>query len=227
MTAFLRFFSVFFGISLFTVGGGYNMIPLMRETLAANGWLPAEEFLGFLALAEATPGPVAVNAATLSGARVAGLPGAVAATLGACLPGLVFLLALGPFVARLRASPRWEKALAGLLPALAGLLAATAILLFPAAFSSAGGTPATVATAAIFAVSLLLFLRGAKPLAVFALAAVAGMAFLRPAPAEAGGGPAAAEALPTLRTTTMRIRGFDPAQAADEPTTRATGKPMK
>jgi ABC-type transport system substrate-binding protein len=222
MTAFLKLFGIFFGISLFTIGGGYNMIPLMREALCSRGWLAADEFLGFLALAEATPGPIAVNAATLSGARVAGFSGAAAATLGACLPGLVLLLALGPFVNRLRASPRWDKAMAGLLPALAGLLAATAVLLFRSAFPAPRATASFAATAAIFVVSLVLFLRGARPLTVFALAAAAGLLFCRPAAADAEASLDAS--LPTLRATTMRIRGFDPAQSADEPTTRATGK---
>jgi len=222
MSLFLKLFGIFFSISLFTVGGGYNMIPLMREALMENGWLPAEEFLGFLAIAEATPGPIAVNAATLSGARVAGFPGALAATLGACLPGLVLLLALGAAVNRLRASPRWDRAMGGVLPALSGLLLATAVLLFPGAFPGAAASREFIATGAIFAVALVLFLRGARPLTVFALAATAGLLFCRPA-ATAAGAPDGAD-LPTLRTTTMRIRGFDPAQSADEPSTKAAGK---
>ena len=95
-------FGVFFKISLLCIGGGYNMIPLMQEELAARGWLDAEGFMQVLALSEVTPGPVAINVATFAGYRTAGLAGAAAATAGVGLPGMLILVLVGGAVARWR-----------------------------------------------------------------------------------------------------------------------------
>ena len=134
-TLFLLFWT-FFKISLFSIGGGYNMIPLMQHEVAVHGWLTTERFLDILAVSEITPGPVAVNLATFAGYHVAGLTGSIAATVGVCLPGAMLLLALGALAIRLRERPAFRAAMHGLMPALVGLLAATAIrlglALFPA-----------------------------------------------------------------------------------------------
>ena len=73
----LKLFLVFFKIGLFTFGGGYAMIPLIhRETVEGNQWIDDETMLNMLAIAESTPGPVAINSATFIGHRVAGFWGA-------------------------------------------------------------------------------------------------------------------------------------------------------
>ena len=120
---------VFFKISLFSIGGGYNMIPLMQHEVVARGWLTSARFLDVWAVSEITPGPIAVNLATFAGYQVAGLPGSLAATVGVCLPGGLLLLALGTLAIRLRERPAFRAAMRGLMPALVGLLAATAIRL--------------------------------------------------------------------------------------------------
>ena len=256
MTAAASLFLAFFRISLFTVGGGYNMIPLMQHDLEAAGWLPAGRFIDLLALAEATPGPIAVNAATFAGWQVAGLPGALAATAGACLPGALLLLALGALAARLRRTRTFRDAMAGLFPAIAALLLATAGRLVCAAAAPLRASPAPAAAAALSAVlflwALAAFLRGRlHPLKIFAVSALAGLLFHAAVLPSLGKN---AENLPNLgktektdlpslgknagnlpnlgknapepvfRRTTMRIRGFDPANAVDEPTVLATGK---
>ena len=129
MNALLQLFWTFFRISLFSIGGGYNMIPLMQHEVAARGWLTPERFLDVLAVSEITPGPIAVNLATFAGYHVAGLPGSIAATVGVCLPGALLLLALGALALHLRERPAFRAAMRGLMPALVGLLAATAIRL--------------------------------------------------------------------------------------------------
>ncbi len=77
---------VFFRIGLFTIGGGYAMIPLITEELVNHGWMTTTEIADIIEIAKMTPGPFAVNAATFSGMKVLGLGGAVAYTIGVILP---------------------------------------------------------------------------------------------------------------------------------------------
>ncbi len=157
MNALLQLFWTFFRISLFSVGGGYNMIPLMQHEVAARGWLTPERFLDVLAVSEITPGPIAVNLATFAGYHVASLPGSVAATVGVCLPGALLLLALGTLALHLRERPAFRAAMRGLMPALVGLLAATAIrlaLTLVPAGATIPGFPALAIFAAAFGLVL-------------------------------------------------------------------------
>lgn len=169
-------FWIFFKISLFSIGGGYNMIPLMQHEVVARGWLTSARFLDVLAVSEITPGPVAVNLATFAGYQVAGLPGSLAATIGVCLPGGVLLLALGTLAIRLRERPAFRAAMRGLMPALVGLLAATAIRL-GMALVPAGATP-EMGTILVFAVVLGLVLwKNPHPALLMFGAAGAGIVF--------------------------------------------------
>lgn len=88
------FFS-FLQIGLFSVGGGYAAIPLIQSQVTAqHTWLTMQEFTDLVTIAEMTPGPIAVNAATFVGLRIASVPGAVIATLGCITPALVFVSVL-------------------------------------------------------------------------------------------------------------------------------------
>ena len=90
-----RVFFTFFKIGAFTFGGGYAMIPLIqRETVEKHGWISDDDILEVVAIAESTPGPIAINAATFIGYRVAGFLGALCATLGVVLPSFVVILAI-------------------------------------------------------------------------------------------------------------------------------------
>jgi chromate transporter len=76
-----QLFAAFFKIGAFTFGGGYAMIPLIqREAAEERGWITDDDILEILAIAESTPGPIAINSATFVGYRVAGVWGSVAAT---------------------------------------------------------------------------------------------------------------------------------------------------
>ena len=95
MKELLKIFLTFFKIGAFTFGGGYAMIPLIqREAVENHHWVTDEDILDIVAIAESTPGPIAVNAATFVGYRVRGFWGAVAATLGVVLPSFVIILAI-------------------------------------------------------------------------------------------------------------------------------------
>ena len=85
-------FLVFLKIGAFTFGGGYAMIALLeRELVQKRKWLDQTEFLDMVAMAESTPGPIAVNSATYLGYKTAGIWGAIAATIGVCLSSFVVI----------------------------------------------------------------------------------------------------------------------------------------
>ena len=175
MTLHLQLFWTFFKISLFSIGGGYNMVPLMQHEVASRGWLSSERFMDVLAISEITPGPVAVNLATFTGYQVAGIPGAAVATAGVCLPGGVLLLALGIFAVRLRERPAFRAAMRGLMPALVGLLAATAIRLAWALIPADAALPPPK-TCGVFAAALVLVLwKNPHPAWLMFAAAAAGL----------------------------------------------------
>lgn len=94
----LRMFLVMVKIGLFTFGGGYAMIALLEsELVAKQKWLEKDEFLDMIAVAESTPGPVAVNMATFIGYRQGGVAGAAFSTLGVCLPSFLIIFGISFF----------------------------------------------------------------------------------------------------------------------------------
>ena len=91
-------FFTFFKIGLFTFGGGYAMIALLEEEfMQRRKWLDKDEFLDMTAIAESTPGPVAINSATYLGYKLAKVPGAATATVAVCLPSFLIIYAISLF----------------------------------------------------------------------------------------------------------------------------------
>lgn len=91
-------FFTFFKIGLFTFGGGYAMIALLEEEfIQRRRWLDKDEFLDMTAIAESTPGPVAINSATYLGYKLAGVPGAAVSTVAVCLPSFLIIYAISLF----------------------------------------------------------------------------------------------------------------------------------
>lgn len=91
-------FFTFFKIGLFTFGGGYAMIALLEEEfIQRRRWLDKDEFLDMTAIAESTPGPVAINSATYLGYKLAGVSGAAVATVAVCLPSFLIIYAISLF----------------------------------------------------------------------------------------------------------------------------------
>ena len=92
-------FLTFLKIGAFTFGGGYAMIPLIqRETVETHGWVTEEDVLNIIAVAESTPGPIAINSATFVGYKVAGFWGSLCATLGVVLPSFIVISILSFFL---------------------------------------------------------------------------------------------------------------------------------
>ena len=95
MKELMTIFLTFLRIGAFTFGGGYAMIPLIQhEAVEKHHWVNDEDILDIVAIAESTPGPIAINAATFVGYRVKGIWGAVWATLGVVLPSFCIILAI-------------------------------------------------------------------------------------------------------------------------------------
>ncbi len=95
----LTLFLTFFKIGAFTFGGGYAMLNLLEnEFVSKKGWLTKDEFLDMLAIAESTPGPIAINSATFIGYKTAGVLGSVFSTLGVVLPSFIIIFIISLFL---------------------------------------------------------------------------------------------------------------------------------
>ena len=95
---YLSLFLTMLKIGLFTFGGGYAMIALLEnEFVAKKKWIEKDKFLDMAAIAESTPGPIAINAATYIGFKNAGIVGSIIATLGICIPSFVIIYAISLF----------------------------------------------------------------------------------------------------------------------------------
>lgn len=99
----LNLFLTFLKIGAFTFGGGYAMIPMIQKEIADNKkWLSSEDILDIVAIAESTPGPIAINAATFVGYKTAKIKGAVAATLGVVLPSFLIITFVAIFFTKFK-----------------------------------------------------------------------------------------------------------------------------
>lgn len=130
---YIKLLLAFFKIGLFSFGGGYAMIPLIQKDIEANAWMKAAEFVDIIAIAEMTPGPIAVNAATFVGYKTAGVPGGIVATLGVTLPSLLLILAVSGFFFKYRTHPANGMLFYGIRPVITGLIATAAIFVAEAA----------------------------------------------------------------------------------------------
>ena len=135
----LILFIEFFKIGLFTFGGGYAMIPLMKQSVLNHAWLLEEEFYSFLGICEATPGPIAVNMATYIGSDVGGILGSVCATLGVVLPSFIIILLVATVLTRLIKNRYFVAFLDGVKPIAIGLILATGVTLVIKAIGVATG----------------------------------------------------------------------------------------
>ncbi|MBE3576511.1 MAG: chromate transporter [Limnochordales bacterium] len=120
----LQLFGVFFKIGAFTFGGGYAMLPLIRRELGEKrSWLEPEELADMLALAQSAPGVIAINAATFTGYRIAGIGGAAVAILGATLPSLIVIILVAMFFLGIQDNPYVIRVFRGLRPVVFSLIA--------------------------------------------------------------------------------------------------------
>jgi len=134
----LKLFLSFFQVGLFTFGGGYASLPLIQEqVLEKNHWLTQAEFMDVLTISQMTPGPIAINASTFVGTKVAGLPGAIVATVGCVTPSCIIVLILAGLYYRYKGFSLIEGIIKGLRPAVVALIGSAAFsILLTTLFSS-------------------------------------------------------------------------------------------
>lgn len=143
-----QLFASFFRIGAFTFGGGIAMIPLIQKEAVENRhWVSDDDILEVVAIAESTPGPIAINSATFIGYRVAGVLGSICATLGVVLPSFVIILALSYVLRQFQELEAVKYAFAGIR---AGVLALLIKSLWTMYKKSPKGWPAYVVMAGSF-----------------------------------------------------------------------------
>jgi chromate transporter len=135
----LELFLTFFEIGALTFGGGYAMIPFVREQVLSHGWLTEEELLNMIAVSESTPGPIAVNMATFVGSEQAGILGSAAATLGVVLPSFIIILIISALLKNFLKYNGVKAFLSGVRPCVVSLILGTAITLFLSVLLGIGG----------------------------------------------------------------------------------------
>jgi chromate transporter len=121
----LELFITFAKIGLFTIGGGYAMIPLIKQTVVdEKQWATEEELMDLIAVAQSCPGVFAVNISVFIGYRMKRLPGALLCALGTALPSFLIILAIAIFFRQFRENPIVASIFRGIRPAVAALIAA-------------------------------------------------------------------------------------------------------
>lgn len=140
---YLKLFLTFLKIGATTFGGGYAMIPIMREAALSNGWLTDGELMNFIAVAESTPGPIAINMATFVGSSEGGIIGAACATLGVVLPSFIIIILIASLIKRFLEYRGVRAALLGIKPVVVGLILSAAITMGLSLFFSIDALPAT------------------------------------------------------------------------------------
>ena len=123
---YLELFLTFLKIGAVAFGGGYAIIAMIRDECLAKGWLGEDELLNFIAVAESTPGPIAVNLATFIGSEQGGLFGAVLASFGVILPAFLIILLAASVLTRILKYAGVKAVIGGIKPAIVGLILATA-----------------------------------------------------------------------------------------------------
>ncbi len=172
----------FFQIGLFSIGGGYAAMPLIQhQVVDLHPWLTMTQFADIMAIAEMTPGPIAINSATFVGIQVAGIPGALIATFGCVLPSCAIVMLLGYVYYRYKGLSMVQGVLAGLRPAVIAMIASAGLSLLILALYGSREIAGSIWS--INPISLLIFGVGvfllrhfkASPISIMAGAGVAGI----------------------------------------------------
>lgn len=123
----LELFLTFLKIGAVSFGGGYGMISLVREEALAHAWLTQEEFINMIAVAESTPGPIAINMATFIGSQEYGILGSALATFGVVLPAFTIILIISALIKNFIKYKGVQAFLSGVQPCVVALILSTAL----------------------------------------------------------------------------------------------------
>ncbi len=190
---FLTLFLTFFKIGLFTIGGGYAMIPLIQSEVVNNQkWITESQLLDIFAVSESTPGPFAINTATYVGSLMGdeygvlgSILGAICATLGVVMPSFIIILIVARFYEKYKQSKIVRGCMSGLKPAAVGLIAAAILSAVGDALNPLGlaldkvvVSPDFYVAIGIFALTVTLaFWKKVHPLWLILLSAALGIAW--------------------------------------------------
>ncbi|MEX1377075.1 MAG: chromate transporter [Eubacteriales bacterium] len=182
----------FFKIGLFTIGGGYAMIPLISEELVSHGWMTPTEVTDIIAIAKMTPGPFAVNTATFAGMKLYGFAGALACTFGVILPSLIITLIVAKFFFNFQNMKIVKGMLKGIRPTVVALIASAIVTVSLITLFNIDSLELLLASfmniemfsIIILAISLVLLLwKKMHPIFVIFIAGAAGIVFYQILPA--------------------------------------------
>ena len=176
-------FTGFLKVGLFSFGGAYAAIPLMREVVLSYGWINDEMLSYMIAVSESTPGPVMVNLATYIGSSQGGLLGAFLATFAVILPAFVIILLLMVLLKKLLKSPYTQAVLEGLKSCVIGVILATgAYMIFEHVFAISGGLSVdwtalvlTAVLAGVYYGSRKVLKKGISPIGLIGISALLGI----------------------------------------------------
>ncbi|HHW93522.1 MAG TPA: chromate transporter [Clostridiaceae bacterium] len=155
----LRLFIAFVEVGAFAFGGGYAALPLIERVIVHRyGWLSMMEMTDVVSISQVTPGPIAINAATFVGMRVAGLPGAIVASFATVLPQTILLFIIGIFFFRGKRPTTIDHAFLALRPGVAGLIGVATVSIFISAIFLST-SPIVIDPVALVAFSVVLILR--------------------------------------------------------------------
>ena len=172
MNFYIQAFSTFFKIGLFTIGGGYAMVPLIEEEVVnRKKWLSQEDFIDLLALSQSAPGVFAVNISIFIGYKLRKFPGALALALGAILPSFLIILGVALFFQQFKEYEAVENIFKGIRPAVVALIAAPTFTLAKSAKINKYNLWIPVVSA------LLIWLLGVSPVYIIALAGIGGFIY--------------------------------------------------
>ncbi|HIS25924.1 MAG TPA: chromate transporter [Candidatus Pullilachnospira intestinigallinarum] len=179
---YLELFLSFLQIGAFSFGGGYAAMPLIQhQVVELHGWLSLGEFTDLVTISQMTPGPIAINSATFVGTKIAGIGGAVAATLGCILPSCILVSLIAWVYLKYRSMRMLQGVLKTLRPAVVAMIAAAGMLIIVSSFFGEGN-PVSLQTfhiteAVIFAGALaLLRWKKMNPILVMVLCGAAQVA---------------------------------------------------
>ncbi len=181
---YLELFWTFLTIGAFTFGGGYAMLPLIQEQVAAR-WgdvISSEAMINFIAVSESTPGPFAINMATYVGSQMGGVFGSFCATMGVVLPSFVIILIVARCYDRFRSSRLVKGCMTGLKPAVVGLIANAVLNVLMTVFFPTGVALSVFLDvhfyiyAAIFGIMLVLAFKKVHPILIICMSAALGIA---------------------------------------------------
>jgi chromate transporter len=135
MKILIEIFLTFAKIGAFSFGGGLAMLPMIEKEIVYNHkWLTAQEFIDVVAISEMTPGPIAVNASTFVGYKVAGIPGAIAGSIGVAIVSFMLITLLAKFFMKIKDTKETQAVFKGIRPAVLGLILSAGISIGKTAF---------------------------------------------------------------------------------------------